>query len=65
MPIYEYTCMKCNKVSVLQKVGASERIPHVHTAAHDVKKNMSAQFFICRERFSPFLRFGEAEATVL
>lgn len=44
MPIYEYTCMKCNKVfSVLQKVGASEKDTACsHCGSNDVKKNMSA-----------------------
>ncbi|MCL5022876.1 MAG: zinc ribbon domain-containing protein [Nitrospirae bacterium] len=47
MPIYEYTCMKCNNsFSVLQKMGASENETSCpDCGAKDVKKKMSA--FCC------------------
>ena len=44
MPIYEYTCMKCNKgFAVLQRVGTTEKDTTCpDCGSKDVKKNLSA-----------------------
>ncbi|MFN3396471.1 MAG: FmdB family zinc ribbon protein [Thermodesulfovibrionales bacterium] len=52
MPIYEYTCNKCNKsFSLLQKVGSSEKDTVCpNCGSKEVKKKISS--FSCHASFS-------------
>jgi len=49
MPIYEYTCMKCNKdFSVLQKIGSTEKDTLCpDCGSSNIKKKISA--FCCSQ----------------